>query len=104
MVHAREVRPLRLRPGITGMQLLDVVKRRAGFGDGQVESASGAPLLHTDDAVPEGHYFFTPWPRGVHLCFNLFALLHSVMPCVLGEQVNNCLQLLTARMMAAFSD
>ncbi len=68
MVHAREVRPLKFRSGVTGMQLLDVVMRRAGFGDGNVESASGAPILHTGEAVPDGHYFFTPWPKGATLC------------------------------------
>lgn len=61
MVHAREVRPLRFREGVTAVQLLDVVRRRAGFGDGNVQTAEGKPLLHTEQPVPTGHYFFTPW-------------------------------------------
>lgn len=63
MVHTREVRPLKFRSGIASAQLLDVVMRRAGFGDGKVESAQGAPILHTQEPVPDGHYFFTPWPK-----------------------------------------
>lgn len=61
MVHAREVRPLRFREGVTAVQLLDVVRRRAGFGDGNVQTAEGKSLLHTEQPVPTGHYFFTPW-------------------------------------------
>ena len=34
MVHAREVRPLRFRSGITAAQLLDVVRRR---GDNPIQ-------------------------------------------------------------------
>ena len=63
MVHAREVRPMRFRSGVTSAELLHVVKHRAGFGDGRVEAADGQLLLHTDQSIPDGHYFFTPWPR-----------------------------------------
>jgi hypothetical protein len=49
MVHAREVRPLRFRSGITAAQLLDVVRRR---GDRQLNGMCASMIAVLSVAKP----------------------------------------------------
>ena len=54
-----------------------------------MKTAAEEPILHTDEPLADGHYFFTPWPRGA-AGYDL-DVLHT------EELAGNLLTVLTAR-------
>ena len=49
-------------------QTTDLVSAAAGFGDGNVQTVDGKNLLHTEQPVPDGQYFFTAWTKREFRC------------------------------------
>jgi hypothetical protein len=44
-------------------QITHLIFAAAGFGDGNVQTADGKNLLHTQQPVSDGQYFFTAWNK-----------------------------------------